>query len=95
MSAHSGVRTITLAVLLFVSPTAALSQSIVGVLGITGEVAPIERRLQDSREVAVRGYVFRVGILNGRQVVVGRSGVGKVNAAIVATLLIREFNPSA
>jgi len=95
MSPHSSVRTITLAVLLLISPTAGLAQSIVGVLGITGEVAPIERRLQDSREVAVRGYVFRVGILNGRQVVVGRSGVGKVNAAIVATLLIREFNPSA
>ena len=94
MSAHSSVRTITLAVLLLSSPAAALAQSIVGVLGITTEVAPIERRLQDSREVAVRGYVFRVGILNGRQVVVGRSGIGKVNAAIVATLLIREFNPS-
>jgi adenosylhomocysteine nucleosidase len=95
MSAQSGARAITLAVLLLVSPPAALAQSIVGVLGIATEVTPIERRLQDSREVAVRGYVFRVGILNGRQVVVGRSGIGKVNAAIVATLLIREFNPSA
>lgn len=95
MSARSGVRTIALAVLLLCSPTAALAQSIVGVLGIATEVTPIERRLQDSREVAVRGYVFRVGSLNGRQVVVGRSGIGKVNAAIVATLLIREFNPSA
>ena len=95
MSDHSGVRTITLAVLLLVSPTVALAQSVVGVLGIAGEVAPIERRLQDSREVAVRGYVFRVGNLNGRKVVVGRSGIGKVNAAIITTLLIGEFNPSA
>jgi adenosylhomocysteine nucleosidase len=95
MSDHSGVRTITLAVLLLVSPTLALAQSVVGVLGIATEVAPIERRLQDSREVAVRGYVFRVGNLNGRKVVVGRSGIGKVNAAIITTLLIDEFNPSA
>ena len=95
MSDHSGVRTITLAVLLLVFPTLALAQSVVGVLGIAAEVAPIERRLQDSREVAVRGYVFRVGNLNGRKVVVGRSGIGKVNAAIVTTLLIGEFNPSA
>lgn len=64
-------------------------------LGIGREVAPIEARLQDSREVAVRGYVFRVGTLNGRQVVIGRSGAGKVNAAIVATVLIVHFNPSA
>ena len=94
MRDRSGVRTLTLAVLLLVSPTLALAQSVVGVLGIAGEIAPIERRLQDSREVAVRGYVFRVGTLNGRKVVVGRSGVGKVNAAIVTTLLIDEFNPS-
>src|SRR5688572_26591860 len=94
MSAHSRVRTITLAVLL-VFPTQALAQSVVGVLGIATEIAPIERRLQASREVAVRGNVFRVGTLNGRKVVVGRSGIGKVNAAIAATLLIGEFNPSA
>ena len=94
MSDHSGVRTITLAVLLLVFPTVALAQSVVGVLGITAEIAPIERRLQDSREVAVRGHVFRVGNLNGRKVVVGRSGTGKVNAAIITTLLIGEFNPS-
>ena len=95
MSDHSGVRTITLAVLLLVYPAAALAQSVVGVLGIAAEIAPIERRLQDSREVAVRGNVFRVGTLNGRKVVVGRSGIGKVNAAIATTLLIGEFNPSA
>ena len=95
MSDHSGIRTITLAILLLVFPTVARAQSVVGVLGIATEIAPIERQLQDSREVAVRGYVFRVGNLNGRKVVVGRSGIGKVSAAIVTTLLIREFNPSA
>ena len=80
---------------LVVVPSAAIAQSVVGVLGIAREIVPIEKRLQDVREVAVKGYVFRVGTLNGRQVVVGRSGVGKVNAAIVATLLINQFNPSA
>lgn len=72
-----------------------MAQSVVGVLGIAAEVAPIEKRLQDSRETVVRGYVFHLGTLNGRQVVVGRSGAGKVNAAIVATLMIDHFNPSA
>lgn len=95
MGTHRGVRMIVLALLLHVVPTGALGQSIVGVLGIAGEIAPIERRLQDSREVVVQGYVFRLGTLNGRQVVVGRSGAGKVNAAIIATLLIGKFNPSA
>ena len=94
-SAKFGARIMAVALLLLVVPALALAQPVVGVLGITREVAPIERRLQDSREVTVRGFVFRVGVLNGRQVVVGRSGIGKVNAAIVATLMIGEFNPSA
>ena len=84
-----------LALLQGVFAGAVQAQSIVGVLGIEREIAPIETRLQGSREVPVRGYVFRVGTLNGRQVVVGRTAAGKVNAAIVATVLIGHFNPSA
>lgn len=95
MSAHSIVRVAAVVLLLLVVPAAAFAQSAVGVLGIAREIAPIEKRLQDVREVSVRGYVFRVGTLGGRQVVVGRSGAGKVNAAIIATLLISQFNPSA
>ena len=85
----------SLALLLAVFAGAAQAQSIVGVLGIEREIAPIEARLQGSREVPVRGYIFRAGTLNGRQVVVGRTAAGKVNAAIVATVLIGHFNPSA
>lgn len=88
-------RACSLSLLLIVSARAGQAQSIVGVLGIEREVAAIESRLQGSREVPVRGYLFRVGTLSGRQVVVGRTAAGKVNAAIVATLLIDYFNPSA
>lgn len=95
MSRRRTLRTLSLTLLLAVFAAAAQAQSIVGVLGIDREVAPIEARLRDSREVPVRGYVFRVGTLDGRQVVVGRSATGKVNAAIVATVLIGHFNPAA
>ena len=95
MSRRRTFQTFSLTLLLAVFAAAAQAQSIVGVLGIEREVAPIEARLEGSREVPVRGYVFRVGTLNGRQVVVGRSAAGKVNAAIVATVLIGHFNPSA
>jgi adenosylhomocysteine nucleosidase len=84
-----------LLLLVVVLPPGTLGQSFIGVLGIPHEVRPIEDRLEDSREVATRGYTFRVGKLSGRQVVVGRSAPGKVNAAIVATLLIGHFSPSA
>jgi len=95
MTVRRLIRTVSTAVLVLMLPSAALAQSVVGVLGIAREVAPIEKRLQDIHEVIVRGYVFRVGTLDGRQVVVGRSGVGKVNASIIATLLIDHFSPSA
>jgi len=68
---------------------------IIGVLGIASEVIAVEQRLTDSREETVHGQVFRVGTLAGRRVAVGRSGAGKVNAAIVATLLISHFSPAA
>jgi adenosylhomocysteine nucleosidase len=87
-------RAAAFAILVLLVATDVFAQSIVGVLGIAAEIAPIERRLENSREVNVQGYVFRVGTLGGRQVVVGRSGAGKVNAAIVATLMISEFKPA-
>jgi len=94
MSAHSGVRVVALALFVLL-PATTFGQSVIGVLGIAAEIAPIEKRLKDSREITVQGYVFREGTLNGRRVVVGRSGAGKVNAAIITTLLIGQFKPSA
>ena len=94
MSAHSGVRVVALALFVLL-PATTFGQSVIGVLGIAAEIAPIEKRLKDSREIIVQGYVFREGTLNGRRVVVGRSGAGKANAAIITTLLIGQFKPSA
>ena len=95
MNIHPHVRFVALAGLVLLLPASAFSQSVVGVLGIAAEIAPIEKRLEDSREITVQGYVFREGTLDGRRVVVGRSGAGKVNAAIITTLLIGQFKPSA
>jgi adenosylhomocysteine nucleosidase len=93
MKAHSGARAAALAALLVFLAQSAFAQPVAGILGIAREIAPIEQRLKDSREVNVRGYVFRVGTLDGRSIVVGRSGVGKVNAAIITTLMIGDFKP--
>jgi adenosylhomocysteine nucleosidase len=69
--------------------------ALVAVLGITSEIGPVEAQLTDSRDVSVRGFVFRRGTLAGRPVVVGRTGTGKVHAAIAATVLISHFTPAA
>jgi len=74
---------------------AAAAQSVVGILGIASEVKPFEQQIQNGRDLNVEGYVFRAGVLNGRDVVIGRSGAGKVNAAIVATLMLGHFKPMA
>jgi adenosylhomocysteine nucleosidase len=76
-------------------PAQTQAPALVGILGIPSEVIAIEQRLRDSREVAVRGHVFRVGTLEGRRAAVGRSGAGKVNAAVATTLLIGQFDPAA
>ena len=89
--------------LLLVVPGAAQaqSQSVVGILGIASEVAPIEQRLLDTREVSIRGNVFRVGTLNGRQVVVDRSGDGgrighpDLPQFLVACLIVRGITDRA
>ena len=64
------------------------------VLGAFGdEVALLEAKVESPVERRVRGLRFVVGKLGGRHVVVAQTGVGKVNAAITATLLIEHFNP--
>jgi hypothetical protein len=67
MASHPGVRIIALAIFVLL-PATTFGQSVVGVLGIASEIAPIEKRLQNSREVTVQGYVFREGTLNGRAI---------------------------
>ena len=58
------------------------------------EVKMLEAQLAEKKEHNIIGVKFVTGKMNGRQVVVGRTGVGKVNAAMTATLLIEHFSPS-
>jgi adenosylhomocysteine nucleosidase len=65
------------------------------VIGIATEVAHIESALSDVATQKIRGLAFTTGALGNDRVVLVRSGVGKVNAAMVATLLVDHFAPSA
>jgi adenosylhomocysteine nucleosidase len=89
------VATVGVLAVLAVAMAARTQPPVVGILGIPSEVIAVEQRLNDSRDVAVRGQVFRVGTLAGRRVAVGRSGAGKVNAALATTLMISQFDPVA
>src|SRR5262249_9620367 len=65
------------------------------VIGIPTEVAPIEVRMKNPAITRVQEVVFTSGTIDGMPIVAARAGVGKVNAAIAATLLIDHFSPSA
>ncbi len=65
-----------------------------GIMGaFSEEVARLEEELKDPQIHSLLGVRFVSGMLNGRRVVIASSGVGKVNAAMTATLLIDHFRP--
>src|SRR5437867_2572633 len=71
------------------------SPSLVAVIGIPREIAPVERRIEGSHVEILHGLTFTIGTTGGRRVIAVRTGVGKVNAAMAATLLIDHYSPAA
>ena len=68
----------------------------IGIIGaMEVELASLRKRLASPCEKKSGGLVFTEGTLNGVNVVLVKSGVGKVNAALCAQRLILEFGVSA
>ncbi len=66
----------------------------VGIIGaMDQEVEILRSSLSDRKDHKVSGYEFYTGFLEGVEVVVLKSGIGKVNAAVSTTLLLHAFNP--
>jgi len=59
------------------------------------EAKPIQEKLEQRQQGSIEGIGFVKGRLNGRDVVVTWTGVGKVNAAMTTTLLIEHYRPDA
>jgi len=77
------------------APQPARRKDVTAILGaMHSEVAPILRLMTDKQTHKHLGVTFTAGTLNGRSVVLARTGVGKVNAAMVSTLLLENFGPS-
>ena len=57
------------------------------------EIVLLKEQLKEPREHNFEGITFFTGVLGDRNVVVAEAGVGKVNAAMTATLLIEHFRP--
>lgn len=64
-----------------------------GILGaVNEEIALVRQQMRIESVVTVGGIRFTTGRLRGKSVVIGASGVGKVNAALAAQTLIDRFH---
>ena len=72
------------------------SKQPVGVIGaMDSELASLIAALEGGEERKLHGLTFHTGTLEGRPVVLVKCGVGKVNAARTAQVLMDAFDPSA
>ena len=64
----------------------------IGIIGaMEEEVAELKKDMQIEETVEMAGMVFCKGTLGGKEVVIVRSGIGKVNAGICAQILVSQF----
>lgn len=66
-----------------------------GIIGaMEPEVAILKAKLEQVTTEEFAGYQFHQGRLNGHQVVIVQSGIGKVAAALATALLIDKYQPN-
>ncbi len=58
------------------------------------EVVLLQNNMTDRKIQKIQGLTFIVGRLKGRKVVLAKTGVGKVNAAMAVTILLVIFKPT-
>lgn len=64
----------------------------IGIIGaMEEEVKALADMMKDVETASVAGMVFRKGQLKGREAVVVRSGIGKVNAAVCTQILVDRY----
>lgn len=67
----------------------------IGIIGaVIEEAEAIKKEIKDIKENIINGISFFTGKFNDKDAVFVQSGIGKVNAAITATLLIEKFGVS-
>ena len=68
----------------------------IGIIGaMEVEVATLKETLKDVQITRKASMEFYAGVLEGKKVVVVRSGIGKINAAVCTQILVDDFQVSA
>lgn len=67
----------------------------IAIIGAMEEEVTILRDKIDNKEVeTIAGCEFTLGTMNGEKVILLRSGIGKVNAAMSTSILLEKFKPN-
>ena len=65
----------------------------IGIIGaLDEEIELLKNEINLKEKVEIAGRTFYVGKLEGQKIILVKSGVGKVNAAVTSQLLITNFN---
>ena len=62
------------------------------IAAVIEEAEAIKKEIENIKEIVINEISFFTGKFNEKEIVFVQSGIGKVNAAITATLLIEKFN---
>lgn len=66
----------------------------IGIIGaMEEEVAILKDKIKNLEEIKIAHVIFYKGNLEGKDIILTQSGIGKVNVAISTTLLINQFEP--
>ncbi len=65
------------------------------ICAVPEEIAHFGASFREREARTIGGLTFRSGLLEGREAVLVEAGIGKVNAALVATVLCREYGVRA
>lgn len=84
-------------VILLVSCKSSCDNSNEGLTVVIGafneEIEYLEAQMENGQEVIIDGLRFMKGTISDKPVIIGISGIGKVNAAMTTTLVIHHFQP--
>lgn len=66
----------------------------IGIIGaMDEEISILKSAMNNVIQTSIAGCEFYQGELNGKQVILTKSGIGKVAAAVATTLLLEKFSP--
>lgn len=63
------------------------------ICALSREIKAVKEEIKFNEQIEYLNYKFEIGTLNDKEIILCQLGIGKVNAAVVTTILIEKFNP--